>query len=194
MTKIVGLTGGIGSGKSTVLEMFKSRGVAVYIADIEAKRLMNEHQILKREIIQILGDKAYENQQLNRKWVASQVFDNPEKLNQLNQLVHPKVREYFLAFVADTTKDIIIYEAAILFESGADALCDFIITVVADEEERIKRVMQRDGVSRKEVVKRIKNQLSDKEKIQKSDFIIYNEDLTLTEKKVEEILNQIKKA
>ncbi len=192
MTKIIGLTGGIGSGKSTVLKMFEARGVATYIADIEAKRLMNEHPQLKEEIITLLGEQAYENGRLNREWIAKQVFSDAQKLTQLNNLVHPMVREDFQSFVEKSSDDIILYEAAILFESGANALCDFVITVVADEEERIQRVMQRDGVTKEQVQQRIKKQLSDKEKIQKSDFVIYNDDLALTEKRVEEILTIIK--
>ncbi len=192
MTKIVGLTGGIGSGKSTVLKMFEARGVAVYIADIEAKRLMNEHPQLKEEIITLLGEQAYKDGELNRAWIAKKVFNDAQKLTQLNNLVHPKVKENFLSFVEKSSDDIVLYEAAILFESGTDSLCDFVITVVADEEERIQRVMRRDGVTKEQVLKRIRKQLSDKEKIQKSDFVIYNNDLALTEKRVEEILTIIK--
>ncbi len=188
MTKIVGLTGGIGSGKSTVLNLFRKRGVAVYVADIGAKKLMNEHSQLKKEIINLLGKKSYSDGVLNRKWIARQVFNNPHKLKELNHLVHPRVREDFLSFVKKSTNDIVIYEAAILFESGSDTLCDFVITVTASEEERIKRVVKRDNCTEEEVRKRIKNQMSDEERIKKSDFVIYNDDIALLEERVEQIL------
>ncbi len=192
MTKIVGLTGGIGSGKSTVLELFKDRGVAVYIADVEAKRLMNEHSKLKEEIIDLLGENAYLNGQLNRKYIAQQVFNNPQKLQKLNDLVHPKVREDFLSFAKNSKSEIVIYETAILFESGSDALCDFVISVVANEEERIKRVMKRDNCTEEEVRKRIENQLSDEERVRKSDFVIYNDNLALLEEKVNDIFLELR--
>ncbi len=192
MTKIVGLTGGIGSGKSTVLELFRDKGASVYIADIEAKRLMNEHLQLKKEIIALLGEKAYLNRQLNRKYIAQQVFNKPQKLQKLNDLVHPKVREDFLSFAKDCKSEIVIYETAILFESGSDALCDVVISVVASEEERIKRVMKRDNCTEEEVRKRIENQLSDEERIQKSDFVIYNDDLALLEEKVNDIFLKLR--
>ncbi|MBS9766293.1 MAG: dephospho-CoA kinase [Flavobacteriaceae bacterium] len=192
MTKIVGLTGGIGSGKSTVLELFKDRGVAVYVADVEAKRLMSEHSQLKKEITALLGEKAYVNGQLNRKYIAQQVFNNPQKLQELNHLVHPKVREDFLSFSKNCKSEIVIYETAILFESGSDALCDFVISVVANEKERIKRVMKRDNCTEEEVRKRIENQLSDEERIRKSDFVICNDNLALLEKKVNDIFLKLR--
>lgn len=191
MTKIIGLTGGIGSGKTTVLKMFQKKGAAIYIADIEAKKIMTFNKELKKEIMNLLGENSYKNNQLNRAFIAKQIFENPEKLQKLNALVHPKVRQDFLDFSKAATADILVYEAAILFESGADAHCDYVITVTADKEQRIQRVMLRDKADRDSVVNRIKNQTSDEEKIKKSDFVIYNNNLLGTQKQVEDILEKI---
>lgn len=191
MTKVIGLTGGIGSGKTTVLKMFQKKGAAIYVADVEAKKLMTENEELKKEIIDLLGKSSYKNNQLNRKFIAKQVFENSEKLKKLNALVHPKVRQDFLSFLKKTTVDILVYEAAILFESGANTYCDFVVTVTANEEQRIQRVILRDKIDRNSVIRRIKNQISDEEKIKKSDFVIYNNNLFDTQKQVEEIMQKI---
>lgn len=191
MTKVIGLTGGIGSGKTTVLKMFQKKGAAIYVADVEAKKLMTENEELKKEIIDLLGKSSYKNNQLNRKFIAKQVFENSEKLKKLNALVHPKVRQDFLSFLKKTTVDILVYEAAILFESGANTYCDFVVTVTANEEQRIQRVILRDKIDRNSVIRRIKNQISDEEKIKKSDFVIYNNNLLDTQKQVEEIIQKI---
>lgn len=191
MTKVIGLTGGIGSGKTTVLKMFQKKGSAIYVADVEAKKLMTENEELKKEIIDLLGKSSYKNNQLNRKFIAKQVFENSEKLKKLNALVHPKVRQDFLSFLKKTTVDILVYEAAILFESGANTYCDFVVTVTANEEQRIQRVILRDKIDRNSVIRRIKNQISDEEKIKKSDFVIYNNNLLDTQKQVEEIIQKI---
>lgn len=171
---VVGLTGGIGSGKSTVLNYFKTLGAATFIADVEAKKIMNTNAELIKEITALFGSKAYESGTLNRSFISKIVFNNKEKLAELNALVHPKVREHFKSFIKTTNADIVIYEAAILFESGSDSMCDFIITVTADLDERIKRVMFRDQSDKETVMQRIKHQLNDETKILKSDFVITN--------------------
>ncbi len=172
--KIVGLTGGIGSGKSTVLTNFKELGAATFIADVEAKQLMNTNAELIKDITLLFGLEAYKNGTLNRSYISEIVFNNNTKLAQLNALVHPKVRAHFQNFIKTTKAEIVIYEAAILFESGSDKLCDYIITVTADFEERIKRVMHRDQTDKEAVMQRIKHQLDDETKVLKSDFVITN--------------------
>ena len=191
--KIIGLTGGIGSGKSTVLQFFQELGVTVYIADVEAKKLMNSDDELIKEIKILFGNAAYENGKLNRDYIASIVFKNKEKLNELNKLVHPKVRAHFKNFIAKSQAEIIIYEAAILFESGSDKLCDFIITVTSDLEDRIERVVKRDGISRKQIANRIQHQLEDDIKIKKSHFVIRNNNLLATKSQVKTIFQLILK-
>ena len=195
---IVGLTGGIGSGKTTVAKMFEGLGVPVYVSDIEAKQLMVTNSTIIKEVTELFGSEAYIDGQLNRSLIAEKAFNNPNVLAQLNGIVHPVVGQHFKAWVAKQEFPYVIKEAAILFESGGDATCDFVITVTAPMEERINRVMQRDEVTDKQVKDRINNQMSDKEKIAKSDFVINNIDRSETEQRVIEInsiiLNKIEEA
>ena len=185
--KVIGLTGGIGSGKSTVLNFFKDLGVAIFIADVEAKKLMNNDAGLIKDITHLFGVNAYSNGILNRTFISEIVFNDSDKLAQLNALVHPKVKTHFSEFLSTTRAEIVMYEAAILFESGSYKQCDYIITVTADFEERVHRVMQRDGVDRLAVENRIKNQLGDEVKILKSNFVIYNNALEATKEQVKTI-------
>jgi len=182
--KIVGLTGGIGSGKSTVLELFQKLGAIVFIADIEAKKIMNNNVELIEQIIELFGEQSYINNELNRNYIASIVFKNKEKLATLNKLVHPKLRKQFEEFTKNIEEEIVIYEAAILFESGSDQICDYIITVTANLEDRIKRTMKRDGVSRKQILDRMNNQSNDTIKIKGSNFVIVNNNLKDTKLQV----------
>ncbi|MDO9593939.1 MAG: dephospho-CoA kinase [Lutibacter sp.] len=191
--KIIGLTGGIGSGKSTVLALFKALGAVTYVADIEAKKLMNADDGLKNQIIKLFGEKAYEKGALNRTYISSVVFNNEEKLNALNALVHPKVREDFHHFIKKQKADFVIYEAAILFESGSDQFCDYIITVIVDFEHKMERIIKRDGVSEAQVLERMKNQSKDDYKIKKSDFVIRNNHLDDTKNQVSTIFELLKK-
>ncbi len=179
---VVGLTGGIGSGKTSVLQLFINKGIPVYIADIEAKKLMHSSQEIKDKVCATFGKESYVNEQLNRAYLAKQVFGNPKKLEQLNAIVHPHVHQHFLEFKSVQTSPFIVYENAILFENGSDALCDYIITVTAPVETRIKRVTQRDGVNSKQVKERMQHQWDDVLKIKKSDFVIQNIDWETTSK------------
>jgi len=185
--KIIGLTGGIGSGKTTVLKMFKELGCATYVADIEAKKLMNSNKELVNQIKQLFGDEAYIENKLNTVYIAEIVFNDKVKLTALNALVHPVVRDDFKNFVNKSTSKIIIYEAAILFESGSDTLCDFIITVATDIDERIERIIKRDGVTKEQILERIQHQLNDETKVKKSDFVINNSDIFNTKEQVSTI-------
>lgn len=184
---VVGLTGGIGSGKTTVLKMFQSLGAICFVADVEAKKLMTNNKELKQNIINLLGEEAYIKDSLNRTYIASKVFTNKEKLKALNALVHPKVKESFLEFKSNYSKEIIIYESAILYESGTENLCNFIILVTANLEERIKRVLLRDKTTRAEIMQRINNQQNEKEKVKKATFIIRNSNLKATLQQVKTI-------
>lgn len=178
--KIIGLTGGIGSGKSTVLNFFKNLGVATYVADIEAKKILNTNKELKKQVTDLFGEEAYNKSELNRGFIASIVFSDKVKLEALNALVHPKVEEDFKNFIKNCNAEIVIYEAAILFESGSHKFCNFIITVTANFEDRLSRVSKRDGVTEKEILDRIKNQISDDFRIKNSHFIIKNNKLEST--------------
>lgn len=174
MTKIVGLTGGIGSGKTTVAQMFKSFGVPVYNADEEAKILMQNSDAIKHELIDLLGESCYTDGQLNRSYIASQVFANQRLLEKINAIVHPKVAAHFEEWYSNQNALYVIKEVAILFETKSQHLFDFIITVTAPIETRIQRVMDRDQKTKKEVMSVINNQLPDLEKINQSNFVIYN--------------------
>ncbi len=191
--KIVGLTGGIGSGKSTVLRLFHELGASIYIADVEAKKLMNNNKELIEEIRVLLGDRAYKNNELDRKYISSIVFNDTLKLKALNELVHPKVRAHFKEFIKKTTAEIVIYEAAILFESGSNSLCDYIITVTANFDDRVNRIMKRDGVSKQQILERMKHQFDDDYKISNSNFVIRNNTLFDTQLQVITINNLILK-
>jgi len=191
MTKIVGLTGGIGSGKSTIAAYFKKRGVPVYIADDEAKKIMNDPEVVKK-VQSVFEENIIENKQLNRKKIAELVFSSPEQLKKLNSIVHPEVKKHFLDWVKKHEKHpFVIKEAAILFESGTYKDCDKIILVTAPEALKIARVMRRDNVSREQVLERMKNQWSDEKKIPLSDYVIQNTDLELAKEKSEEILKEL---
>ena len=192
--KIVGLTGGIGSGKSTVLKMFQKLGAATYSADIEAKKLMNTNKNLIAQIIALFGEKAYVNKQLNASYIAKIVFVDKKKLSDLNALVHPKVRAHFKAYAQKSTAKIIIYEAAILFESGSHTLCDFVITVTANLKDKIARIAKRDGLLETEILQRMRNQLNDDYKIKNADFVIENTTLKTTASQVLTIYNSIVKS
>jgi dephospho-CoA kinase len=189
MTKIVGLTGGIGSGKTTIANYFKSFGVPIYIADDEAKKLIHTSKILNK-IKNQFGEELVTDKQLNREKLAQIVFSNPEKLSQLNQIVHPEVKKHFLKWFEKQKKhSYIIKEAAILFESKTNEDCDYIITVVAPIETRIQRILKRDSTTREAILERMKNQWSDADKVAKSDFVIHNEDVNEALKKTYDIHN-----
>lgn len=186
---VVGITGGIGSGKSTTVKLFsKFKNIAVYIADDEAKKLMNTSEVIKKKLIEEFSEEVYQNNELNRSFLANIVFNNKEKLAKLNAIVHPEVYKHLQSFVKEQQdKAYILYENAILFENGSDYLCDKIITVTAPEKVRIERVIKRDNVSLNEVKKRVRNQWAEDKKVLQSNYVINNIDLSLTALKVDEI-------
>lgn len=192
--KIVGLTGGIGSGKTTVAGFFKEFGVPVYIADDAGKRLMNNSPEIKNKIIQLFGIEAYENNLPNRKFIASKVFNDKEQLSKLNAIIHPAVEKDFKSWREKQFAGYIIYEAAILFETGAYKKFDFSILVTAPKELKIQRLQKRDGSSIKEIKDRMNNQWSDEKKSMMADFLIENKELAKTKLQVEHIHSEILKA
>lgn len=190
---VVGLTGGIGSGKTTVANFFKELGIPVYIADDEAKKLMNKSKVLIRKIKKLFGEDAYVNGELNRPFVAQKIFNNESLLKQMNAVVHPKVGKHFNKWVAKQNTPYVIKEAAILFENNGYKECDFMITVVTDEKIRLKRVIKRDNTSKERVLAIMKNQWKDEEKIKLSDFVIVNNEIQETKKQVARINRKILK-
>lgn len=185
--KVVGLTGGIGSGKSTVAKMFQKLGIAVYIADDEAKKMMNENTFVKKQIIELLGNEAYTDKKLNRGYIANIVFKDKEKLNQLNAIVHPRVARHFDYWKKKQKGSYVLKEAAILFENDGYKNCDYTILVSAPVETRIERVLKRDNTSKEDVLNRMNNQWDDDKKLALTDFVINNNNLKDTENQVNEI-------
>lgn len=182
--KIIGLTGGIGSGKSTVANMFKELGVPVYNSDKRAKYLMNTSLDIKRQLIKLLGEEAYKGDKLNRSFIAEKVFSNTNLLAKLNDIVHPIVRNDFIDWTKKQDYSYVIQETALLFENKAQDLYDSIILVTAPKETRIIRVVDRDKSSREQVIARMKNQLDDKTKLNLSNYVIENIDLERTSSNV----------
>lgn len=171
----IGLTGGIGTGKSIVAKVFKLLGIPVYVSDKEAKRLMIESDEIRTSLIDRFGFDVYtENKTLNRKHLSDIIFNNPQALQDINSIVHPVVRNDFQSWSEKQQSPYVIQESAILFDTGLYKNFDKIICVTADEELRIKRVMDRDGVDANAVKERMKNQLAESVKVEKSDFVIYN--------------------
>ena len=192
MTKIIGLTGGIGSGKTTVANHFIGAGIPVYIADDEARKIMQSPEIL-REIEKIFGSVIFKKEVLNRQKLAEIVFSNSDKLKQLNAIIHPAVKKHFGNWILNyKNSPFVIYETAILFEGGSYKDCDKIITVTAPFETRIERVIQRDKTSRENVLKRIKMQWTDDQRLGKSDFVIENINPEITKSEVGKILKILK--
>lgn len=173
----VGLTGGIGSGKSTVARIFEILGVPVYYADAAAKKLMHTDPALRKQIITAFGAGAYTGDQLNRQYLAKEVFNNQEKLAVLNSLVHPATIHDAEEWMAKQTSAYTIKEAAIIYESGSDKHLNYIIGVSAPLELRIQRTILRDHISREEVLKRIQQQMDEDEKMNLCNFIVYNDEV-----------------
>ncbi len=191
MTKIIGLTGGIGSGKSTIAKYFESQGIPVYIAD-DASRTVTESEQIRNQIKSQFGTGVFEGMLLNRRKLAQLVFSDPEKLKQLNAIIHPGVKSDFLKWlVAHSNEPIVIKETAILFESGSYKDCDAIITVIAPEELRIARVMNRDAVGREDVLQRMSSQWTDDQRVAKSDYVINNENWEEAKAQTDKILKKL---
>ncbi len=184
---IVGLTGGIGSGKSTVAKMFAELGIPVYDSDMEAKELMVASNEVKTAITQLLGEEAYDNYGLNRPYIANKVFKDPELLEKLNAIVHPAVRKHFLDWVERQESPYVIQETALIFENDAQDKYDYTILVTAPVETRIQRVIERDNVEGQAVVDRMKNQLDDEQKVDLANFSLKNLELDKTRRKVKEL-------
>lgn len=191
MALIVGLTGGIGSGKTTVAKMFEAEGVPIYIADERAKAIMDRGDIV--EAIQALFEEDIKiGSVIDRKKLRNIVFNNKELLNGLNNIVHPEVKRDFTNWLEENKEfKFVIKESAILFEQGLDKECDYVVLVTAPEEVRIQRVVERDGVSSQNVQAIIDNQMKDSLKVLKSDYVISNINKDLVEKEVKMVIADI---
>ncbi len=177
---VVGLTGGIGSGKSTVAKMLEELGVPVYNSDIEAKSLMVNSKVLKRKIVELLGAQSYNENELNREYIASRVFKDRALLQKLNEIVHPAVRKHFIKWSKKQDHPYVVQETALLFENGSNYLYDKTILVTAPKDIRVARIVARDGSTKQQVLQRMQNQLGDEQKLALADFVIENIDLDRT--------------
>ncbi|WP_308992134.1 dephospho-CoA kinase [Mariniflexile litorale] len=190
---IVGLTGGIGSGKTMVARQFEALGIPVYIADDEAKRLMNTSKVIRRKLIKLFGNEAYIDNQLNKPFIANIIFNDKAYLQKMNAIVHPRVAMHFKKWQLKQDAPYVIKEVAILFENGSYQECDYVITVTAPKAIRIERLLKRDVTTKDKVLAIMKNQWTDEEKVKLSDYVIINILLENTIKQVREIhLNILK--
>ena len=183
----VGLTGGIGSGKSTVAELLNIRGVAIYDSDSRAKELMNGNEALREALIAAFGAECYTDAGLNRAWLAERVFGNKAELERLNAIVHPAVMRDFAAWAEAQEGDYVVLESAILLEAGLEEYVDVVVAVMAPKDIRLERAMQRDGASREQIEERMRNQMSDDERTDRAKYAVVNIDIEELEEDVEQL-------
>lgn len=190
----VGITGGIGSGKTHICKFLELMNFSVFYSDAEAKKIQNTNAYVRSKLTELYGEEAYTEEGLNRKFIAEIIFNNPTAKKELEEIIHPKVAEAFTTWCeekANTNERIVFIESAILYESGFDKMVDKVVMIYADEDVRIERSMRRDGADRTAIEERIKNQSSDKEKCKKADFIIYNNPNDLINKQIIEIIKAL---
>ena len=190
---VVGITGGIGSGKTTISNYLKSFGIPLYVADKEAKALMNRSKVIKQKLIQLFGNEAYVDGKLNRPFLAKMIFKDKSLLNQMNAIVHPKVASHFKRWLKKQDAPYILKEAAIIFENNLQSNYDYIITVVANENLRIERILDREDTTREKIKAVINNQWTDSHKKKLSDFVISNNDLDQAKKQALQIHKKLLK-
>ena len=171
----IGITGGIGSGKSVIASLLELSGVPVYIADTESKQLTETSPVIREKLTALFGETLYTAEGLDKKQLASHIFGNPERLKQVNAIIHPEVNRHFQAWADKQNTPLCAIESAILFESGFNRAVDVSLMVYAPMEVRIRRVLERDAASREEVIRRIGSQLPDEVKKEKSDYVIFND-------------------
>ncbi len=174
--RAIGLTGGIGSGKSTIARILSLLGYPVYIADVEASRLMHTHPEIRKDLIAHFGEIAYQQNSLNKEAIARIVFNDPQALAALNAIVHPRVMDHFENWSKQQNRSLLFFESAILFEAGLNRYFDHIVCATAPEEVRLERVMKRDHSNREQILQRIRNQMEEAQKCKQADFVIYNDE------------------
>ena len=188
---VIGLTGGIGSGKTTIAKMFDELGIPVYFSDDEAKKIMNNSSEVRKLLIAEFGENTYLNGELNRKYLAKIVFNDKVKLLTINDIVHPEVKKHFKKWIKHQHTLFVIQESALIFENKKQNDFDKIITVTAPLKDRLQRVKDRDNVTNKHILDRIKNQLDDEIKVKSSDYVIHNVDLMETKSQVRAIYDRL---
>ena len=189
----IAVTGNIGCGKTTICQMMENEGVPVYYSDVHAKQLMNQNESLMDSIKERFGKESYYDGMLNRKWIASIVFDDATALNDLNNLVHPVVQKDYLNWLSQQTKDIVAYESAILIEHGNQGDFDYVILVQCPEKIRSVRIQKRDGLTLDEVQARTRFQLQEEEKMKYADYLIENTSLEEAKQQLSTVISSIRK-
>ena len=172
--KIVGLTGGIGSGKTTVSKEFQKYSIKVYNSDLRAKFLMNNSIVLKNKLINSFGKEFYINDELNKSYISQIIFNDPISLKLINSMVHPEVFNDFNEWSQSLSEKFVLYESALIFETGSYKLNDFNILVTCDHDLRVKRIIKRDGINEEKINSIINNQWDDDKKIPLADYIFFN--------------------
>jgi dephospho-CoA kinase len=190
---ILGLTGGIGSGKTYVANIFENKGVPVYNSDIRAKILMNTNDIIKKELVQKFGQDVFIDNVLNRSMISDRIFSDKSLIDWINDLVHPIVKLDFEEWLLQQKASIVIKEAAILIESGAYKQCDEIVLVTAPNEVRIERIKRRDNMTLEQIKKRMSNQMTDSERVKYADYIIVNDGIKIVNTQIDKIIKKIEK-
>ena len=189
----IAVTGNMGCGKTTICQLMENEGVPVYYSDSRAKQLMNQNESLMRSIKDRFGEESYHDGLLNRKWIASIVFDDATALNDLNNLVHPVVQKDYLNWVSQQTKDIIAYESAILIEHGNQGNFDVVILVQCPKKIRFERIQKRDGLTLDQVQARSRFQWPEEEKIKYADYLIENTALEQAKQQLNSVIVSIRK-
>ena len=190
----IGITGGIGSGKTYICKLLELMNFSVFYSDTEAKNIQNTDPEVRTKLIELFSEECYTEDGLNRKFLAEIIFSDPAAKKQVEEIMHPAVAKHFTQWCETkeaSNERIVFIESAILYESGFDKMVDKVIMVYADEEVRIERSMNRDGADRNAIEERIKNQGSDKEKCKKADFIINNNPNNLVNKQIIEIIKKL---
>jgi len=191
MTK-VGITGGIGSGKSFVSKILRSMNYPVFNSDSEAKKIIQENKEVREDLIALFGEETFSNNELNKAFLANIIFNDNEPLEKVNAIVHPKVRQAFEAFAKIENNSVVFNEAAILFESGGHSQLDKVILISAPMKLRLQRVMNRDHSTEKEVLARMNKQWTDEQKRELADFEIINDEQQPLVHQIEEVLMKLK--
>lgn len=192
---VLGITGGIGSGKSTVSKILSVLGIPVYVADDESKKLTDSSPTIKEKLTKLFGEELYSDNKLNRTMLASIIFSDKEKLQQANSIIHPEVENHFLQWIEyhrNKQYPIIACETAILFESGFNRFTDKSVTVYSPIEIRIDRIIKRDNCTKEKAEDRINSQMPDEKKVELSDFIIVNNEAKSLIEQTVQLLNQLK--
>lgn len=192
MTIKLGITGGIGSGKTVVSNLLNVMGIPVYFSDIEAKKLTATDPYIREQLIALVGDRVFENGQLNKPFLASYLFSSPAHAREVNRIIHPRVKTHFKEWVNENSSHrIVAMEAAILIESGFKDEVDYIVMVYSPLETRIQRAIERDNSNRELILERVRNQMDDEDKKAYADYIIVNDAKTPLIPQVEKLINEL---